>query len=76
MSWSPDGKWLAVSSNDQASAIFLLPVEGGEARQVSNPKAPTADSATSFSPDGRHLAYARCGGIYACDLYVEDLSPA
>ncbi len=76
MSWSPDGKWLAVSSSDQPSAIFLLPVEGGEARRVSNPKAPRFDRAASFSPDGRQLAYAGCAGPFSCDVYVEDLSAA
>ena len=76
MSWSPDGKWLAVASNDQTSAIFLLPAKGGEARQVSNPKAPGFDRDPSFSPDGRHLAYSRCGSVFTCDLYVGDLNSA
>ena len=31
--WSPDGKWIAFeSTRDGDSQIFLLPVEGGEAR--------------------------------------------
>jgi eukaryotic-like serine/threonine-protein kinase len=76
MSWSPDGKWLAVSSADPPSAIFLLPAEGGEPRRVSNPKAPGSDWAPSFSPDGRHLAYAGCINNLSCDVYVEDVSPA
>ncbi|MGO9262781.1 MAG: TolB family protein [Bryobacteraceae bacterium] len=76
MSWSPDGKWLAVNSNGRPSAIFLLPAEGGEPRRVTNPKAPGFDQAASFSPDGRQLAYAGCTGTYTCDVYVQDLNPA
>jgi Tol biopolymer transport system component/tRNA A-37 threonylcarbamoyl transferase component Bud32 len=76
MSWSPDGKWLAVTSNDQPRAIFLLPAEGGDPRRASNPKAPGLDGVPSFSPDGRQLAYAGCTGEATCDVYVQDLSPA
>jgi Tol biopolymer transport system component len=76
MSWSPDGKWLAVSSDEETSAIFLLPADGGEARRVSNPKAPELDRSPSFSPDGRQLAYAGCTGALSCDVYVQDLNPA
>jgi Tol biopolymer transport system component len=76
MSWSPDGKWLAVASDAPTSGIFLLPADGGEPRPVSNPKAPGFDRAAGFSPDGRLLAYAGCTGVYSCNLYVEDLTPA
>ena len=76
MSWSPDGKWLAVSSDEPTSAIFLLTADGGEPRRVSSPKAPAFDRFASFSPDGRQLAYAGCTGNLACDVFVQDLSPA
>jgi Tol biopolymer transport system component len=79
MSWSPDGKWLAVSSTLEAAsppvpgAIFLLPVDGGEPRRISNPKAPAFDLNPSFSPEGEQLAYAHCLGSGSCDIYVQDL---
>jgi eukaryotic-like serine/threonine-protein kinase len=78
MSWSPDGKWLAASSNTpEFSGIFLLPIEGGEPRRISSPKAPVSDSAPSFSPDGHRLAYESCTeGIWSCDLYVQELDSA
>ena len=80
MSWSPDGKWLAVSSlTSESSGIFLLPVEGGEPRQISNPKPLGFDVAPSFSRDGRLLAYAACFGpvrLYSCDITAQDLNSA
>jgi Tol biopolymer transport system component len=74
MSWSPDGKWLAMSSNTQEDrGIFLLPVEGGEPRRISNPKPPAWNHSPAFSPDGHRLAYAGCTAQYSCDLYVQEL---
>lgn len=73
MSWSPDGKWVAVSANIPATpGIFLLPMEGGQPRRLTSSKAPGYDTAPSFSPDGRHLAYAACLGG-SCDTYVQKL---
>ena len=80
MSWSPDGNWLAVarapSSRDavvESPGIFLVPVEGGEPRPITNPKAPGYDIHPSISPDGRLLAYAACASGYSCDVYVQQL---
>lgn len=52
--WSPDGRWLAFLSDRSGSMqVYLLPLNGGEARQVSS----LAQSVTDFSwrPDGRAL---------------------
>jgi dipeptidyl aminopeptidase/acylaminoacyl peptidase len=52
--WSPDGRWLAFLSNRTGSTqVFLLPLNGGEARQISF----LPQSVTDFSwrPDGRAL---------------------
>jgi dipeptidyl aminopeptidase/acylaminoacyl peptidase len=52
--WSPDGRWLAFLS-DRAGClqIYLLPLNGGEARQVSLFKQPVTDFC--WRPDGRAL---------------------
>ncbi len=79
MSWSPDGKWLAVASRTrELNGIFLLPADGGEPRRITNPKVPAYDHAPAISRDGRMLAYAACrgAGLSACDIYVQDLDPA
>ncbi len=76
MSWSPDGKWLAAISRQEPSAVFLVPGEGGEPRRITDPKAPAFDRAVSFSPDGRQLAFSECTAVYACDVWVDNLTPA
>lgn len=82
ISWSPDGKWLAVSrtrspeaSERDPGGIFLLQVDGGEPRQLTNPVAPQNGTDPAFSPAGRSLAYATCPRRFACDIFVQDLSP-
>lgn len=59
---SPDGKEAVYAANideNQATStnweIFVVPMEGGEARKVSS--SPGADAAPKFSPDGKFLAW-------------------
>ena len=74
MSWSPDGKWLAMASNTQEDrGIFLLPVEGGEPRRISNPKPTGYDLSPAFAPDGHRLAYVGYTALNSCYVYVQEL---
>jgi eukaryotic-like serine/threonine-protein kinase len=76
ISWSPDGQWLAFGSDaDAGTGIILFPAENGGPRRLTSPNAPASDSAPSFSPDGRRLAYAGCLDTDRCDVYIADLSP-
>ena len=82
-SWSPDGKWLAVCGDIEhkgADRIYLLSVETGESRPLTEPPAAgMGDSNPAFSPDGGALAFVRWADVSAKDLYVlnlgQDFSP-
>ena len=59
---SPDGKWIAyvvsvtsLDKNRSNSDIWLMPSEGGEARQLTTSE--KRDDTPRWSPDGRQLAF-------------------
>ncbi len=75
--WSPDGKWLAFVSDREGAGgkdakedkekgkgkpqIWLIPADGGEARQLTFMKHGAGDPV--WSPDGRYLSFtAQTGG--------------
>ena len=86
--WSPDGQWLVAGRSGENGAagqprgIYLIPVEGGEARPLIASSPVVADYDPAFAPDGRRLAYASCGrastgGLAGfCDIYVVELNAA
>lgn len=55
--WSPDGSKLAFLSNRKGSSaqIYILPMDGGEARQITNMK--NGASNIEWSHDGRLIAF-------------------
>ena len=65
--WSPDGKWLAFTSNRTAepdanenSDIFVVPAAPGFAPRAVTTSA-ASDSSPAWSPDGRWIAYVEGG---------------
>ena len=54
--WSPDGRWIAFVRPGDADTpqIYLLPMQGGEARALTN--LPKGAGAPVWSPDGRTIA--------------------
>lgn len=83
LTWSPDGKWLAVPDRNSALAsvlaeptsLVLLSVETGEKRKLTSPALHTVgDRTPAFSPDGRALAFSRSTLDTLSDLYVLNLS--
>jgi dipeptidyl aminopeptidase/acylaminoacyl peptidase len=66
---SPDGRWVAYTISDlnwdanrRVTQIYLISVDGGEPKQLTN--APQSSSTPRWSPDGKRLAFisAREGG--------------
>jgi dipeptidyl aminopeptidase/acylaminoacyl peptidase len=56
--WSPDGRWLAVTGlhpDGSRTAIWLIDVEGGDARVLVDHAA--ADAGPRWSPDGTKIAF-------------------
>ena len=62
LSWSPDGKLLAVSdraSRGEVASIFLISLDSLEVRRLTSPLRSRGDFNPEFSPDGQTLAFAR-----------------
>ena len=78
LSWSPDGKWLALVDRDSPAepyALFLLSIETLERRKLTSPSAPLyGDLETAFSPDGHTLAFIRHPSMGSGDLYLLPLT--
>lgn len=54
--WSPDGKWVAFSSDRNGNFdVFAIPVEGGSVRQITY--SGLDEVATDWSPDGEWIAF-------------------
>jgi dipeptidyl aminopeptidase/acylaminoacyl peptidase len=55
--WSPDGNWIAFTSNrkDNKNNLYLLSMTGGEAEPLTEVKSGVANF--NWSPDGRSIAF-------------------
>jgi Tol biopolymer transport system component len=78
-SWSPDGKYLAVSTTlashfsgpQRPQAIILISLTDNFTRPVTSPPPESTDWCPMFSPDGNSIAFLRSFGPgFVDDLYV------
>jgi dipeptidyl aminopeptidase/acylaminoacyl peptidase len=61
--WSPDGKYIALSSNRRSDAdwepwlsdVYVIPAEGGEMRQLTPGRGPSGSP--KWTPDGKSIIY-------------------
>jgi len=72
--WSPDGKWLAYSlqNDDFNSDIYIIATDGSNA-PINISKHPDNDFMPAWSPDGRKLAFVGRHHKEAYDLFYVDL---
>lgn len=76
--WSPDGRQLVVSDNDEQSsstALYVISPEGRDRRQITRPAQPISvfDASPRFSPDGTRIAFIRWTSDTTSDLWLVDL---
>jgi Tol biopolymer transport system component/DNA-binding winged helix-turn-helix (wHTH) protein len=75
--WSPDGKHLVAGAaltegTGQNTGIYLIPVATGDPRTITRAVPPASHGWPTFSPDGRHVAYAACRELqYQSNCHVE-----
>ena len=80
LSWSPDGRYVAAARSStqregESTGIYLIPVQSGEPRLLTQAKAPASDRDPAISHDGRRLAYLSCGNCCygRCDVMTVEL---
>jgi dipeptidyl aminopeptidase/acylaminoacyl peptidase len=69
--WSPDGKWLAYTANNDAKSwtakteIMVIAAEGGTPRNLTKDFFESAGGGLSWSPDGKTLYFNTGIGVYS-----------
>jgi dipeptidyl aminopeptidase/acylaminoacyl peptidase len=58
--WSSNGRWIMFTSmtKGQDQGVFIVPADGGEARQLGDENGPIDASMPQWSPDSRRIAFA------------------
>ena len=70
--WSPDGKSIAfVSDRTGKAQLYSLPIDGGEARQLTAGSRGVGSGGFAWSPDGGSIAYCAAPDAEPPDLSKE-----
>jgi dipeptidyl aminopeptidase/acylaminoacyl peptidase len=58
--WSPDGRWLAMIAETQGQdySTFIVPAQGGEARQIGHRGSPVNAREARWAPDSARLIFS------------------
>ena len=75
ISWSPDGRWLAISpvsvrSHRERGITLVSPATGETVEWKTIDPAFAGSTDPDFSPDGQRLAYTRTRDDFSSDLYL------
>lgn len=73
--FSPDGKSVAIASNrltPEESHIWIVPVDGSQARQLAHFNTPCFESAPHWTPDGSAVYFHRTSPLDSTNLMVAD----
>jgi dipeptidyl aminopeptidase/acylaminoacyl peptidase len=76
-SFSPDGKSISFISNRgllEATNLWVIPANGGEARQVSKFDIPGVTSQPQWSPDSKSIYFNHQSPVETADLLVQDVA--
>ena len=77
LSWSLDGKWIAMKDRapgEDHQSLYVFSVDSGEKRRLTFPPIHCGDGSPAFSPDGKSLAFSRTFTLGVSEVYVQDLS--
>lgn len=78
VAWAPDSRSVAVVDREEEKSplsIFLIELESGRRRKLTNPPANTlGDSTLAFSPDGTQLAFVRTLSLSVQDIHILNLA--
>jgi Tol biopolymer transport system component/DNA-binding winged helix-turn-helix (wHTH) protein len=77
-SWSPDGRWLAISdcsSAESPNRIFLLSLDTRQKIPLTSPPpGPYGDVWPEFSRDGKRVIFVRAKDSAVCDIWIQPVS--
>jgi Tol biopolymer transport system component/predicted Ser/Thr protein kinase len=71
LTWCPESSCLVVtdSAGKDRDALFVVSLDTGERRQLTNPKFDSDDTNPAISFDGRWLVYRRMAGLFNGEFY-------
>src|SRR2546430_7249577 len=75
MAWSPDGKLLAYSDEEDGNnGIFLMSSTGSDSHRLTTAPQKTSEKYPAFSPDSQQIAFVRESTVYGADIYAVPVS--